>query len=171
MKIAIRTPGAMTAMGPSHFGYVLLGVVACATAAATYAIAGEVTTPDASGAPPAVAAGPSTPAPAHQVRQTAGVAKQAAPPPAAEFARQFVGVTNEYAKTHGDRAQLSDADCVQASPGHYMCSYAVTTPSRPRECHIMQAVWTPDQTSTFTVTLSGRSDRCGSLREALRSLK
>jgi hypothetical protein len=38
------------------------------------------------------------------------------------------------------------------------------------ECHLIQARWTPNATSTFTVTLSGRVARCGSLREALDSM-
>jgi hypothetical protein len=35
----------------------------------------------------------------------------------------------------------------------------------------MQARWTPERASSFTVTLAGRTERCGSLREALRSLR
>jgi hypothetical protein len=71
---------------------------------------------------------------------------------------------------HRDAARITGVDCVQASSGHYMCSYAVIGPNRRRECHLMQATWTPDTASTYTVTLAGRVRRCGSLREALRSL-
>jgi hypothetical protein len=35
---------------------------------------------------------------------------------------------------------------------------------------VMQARWTPQAASTITVTLAGRAGRCGTLREALRSL-
>ena len=34
----------------------------------------------------------------------------------------------------------------------------------------MQARWTPNRASAFTVTLSGRTRKCGSLREALQNL-
>jgi hypothetical protein len=51
-----------------------------------------------------------------------------------------------------------------------MCSYAARKPGAPTQCHIMQARWTPNRASTITVTLAGRADRCGTLREALRSL-
>jgi hypothetical protein len=133
--------------------FVVFAAVVCGVATATYALAGRLATGHAT------AATPSGPAP---------VAK---PPTAAEFAQQFVGVTNAYAQAHGETARLAQPDCVQASPGHYMCSYVITSPSRPAECHIMQAVWTPEQASTFRVTLAGKALRCGSLREALRSLE
>jgi hypothetical protein len=51
-----------------------------------------------------------------------------------------------------------------------MCSYAVVRPQTEPECHLMQARWTPGQASSYEVTLSGRADRCGSLREAIHSL-
>ncbi len=176
MRIATRTPLGMGTLGRLRFGHVVLGVVACGAAAATYAIAGRVAArPHARGAPSVVVGKPLTPAmPAHDASPAAGTARSlptAAPPSAAEFAADFVGVANRYAKAHRDPARLAHADCVQASPGHYMCSYATTRPGSPRECHVVQARWTPRQTSTFTVTLAGRSRRCGSLREALQSLK
>jgi hypothetical protein len=43
-------------------------------------------------------------------------------------------------------------------------------PSRAVECHVMQAEWTPSGVDSFRVKMSGRVGRCGSLREALRSL-
>jgi hypothetical protein len=133
--------------------YAALGLVASGVALATYAVAGTV--------------GGGRAAQAH-----ATAAKPASQPPSAnEFARMFVGVTNEYGKNRADTAHLRNVDCVQASPGHYMCSYAVTRPGRARECHVMQARWTPSRASTITVTLAGRSGRCGSLREALASLE
>jgi len=51
-----------------------------------------------------------------------------------------------------------------------MCSYESRAPGRDPDCHIVQARWTPQTASTFTVTLSGRVARCGTLRAALRSL-
>jgi hypothetical protein len=139
-----------------RFGYVVLAVAACSAAAATHAIAGRMVTPD--GKRVSSAAAPLT-------------SSVAASPLAAEFAQQFIGITNASAKANGDPARISRADCVRASRDHYMCSYAVRTPGRPSECHLMQAVWTPHALSSFTVTLSGRVKRCGSLREALRSLQ
>jgi hypothetical protein len=140
-----------------RFGYVILAVAACSAAAASYAIAGQVITPDGQRVPTA-ASGPLTPT-------------GAAAPSAAAFAAEFTGVTNAYAKANGDPARVTHADCVRASRDHYMCSYAITRPARPSECHLMQAVWTPRALSSFTVTLSGRVNRCGSLRAALRSLR
>jgi hypothetical protein len=94
-----------------------------------------------------------------------------APPSAPEFARVFIGLTTAYARTlDGDVPRIGHAHCVQAAPGHYMCSYALVRPGRPLECHIMQALWTPRRASTITVTLAGRTARCGSLREAIASL-
>ena len=94
----------------------------------------------------------------------------AATPSATEFAANFIGVTNQYAKEHGDTARAGHADCVQATPGAYMCSYTVAT-SGVSTCHLMQAQWTPDRASTITVTLAGRTAQCATLREAIRSLQ
>jgi hypothetical protein len=102
---------------------------------------------------------------------TRAAARAPAPPTAAEFASDFVGATTAYAQAHGEPARIAHPDCVQASAGHYMCSYVVVRPERPRECHLMQATWTPERASSFTVTTSGRVTRCGTLREALRSLR
>jgi len=96
--------------------------------------------------------------------------ERTAVPSAAEFAHAFVELANGFAQANGDFARIARADCVQGSSGHYMCSYAVTRPGRSDECHLMQARWTPDQASTITVTLAGRTRRCESLRGALQSL-
>jgi hypothetical protein len=94
-----------------------------------------------------------------------------APPSAPEFARVFIGLTAAYARTlDANVPRVGHAHCVQAAPGHYMCSYALARPGRRLECHIMQALWTPRRASTITVTLAGRTARCGSLREAIASL-
>jgi hypothetical protein len=92
-----------------------------------------------------------------------------ATPSAAEFAAEFIGVTNQYAKEHSDTGRAGHAHCVQAAPGRYMCAYRVTRNGTSR-CHLMQARWTPDQASTITVTLAGRTARCTTLKEAIRSL-
>jgi hypothetical protein len=102
-------------------------------------------------------------------RSSAAVAR--ATPTAAEFARAFVGTANAYAAAHASPARLTNPHCVEASAGHYMCSYAVTKPGRPADCHLMQARWTPNGPSTITVTLAGRAARCESLRAALDSLR
>jgi hypothetical protein len=136
--------------------WVVLLAVGALSAAATVRIAGGGT----DGATPAAAGRP--------VR-TAGQPRY---PSAAEFARVFVGTTNQFAMEHGDSKRISHADCVQASPGHYMCSYVVMRRrGAPRECFLMQARWTPEKASTITVTLAGRVRRCGSLQEALDSLE
>ena len=137
-----------------RLGYAVLAVVAAGAGSITYALGSAVI-------PARAAAAGSAPV---------ALDDPSGPPVAAEFAEQFVGVTNAYARAHGERARLVNPDCVQASRGHYMCSYAVHRPGRADECHIMQAVWTPRALSSFTVTLSGQVDRCGSLREALLSL-
>jgi hypothetical protein len=97
--------------------------------------------------------------------------QEQAPVSAEAFADVLAGTTNRYAMEHGDPARISRADCVQASPGRYMCSYVVEQPGEPRACHLMQARWTPHAASTFTVTLAGRTGRCGSLSEALETLR
>jgi hypothetical protein len=51
-----------------------------------------------------------------------------------------------------------------------MCAYLAFTPANGPQCHLMQARWTPTAASTIAVTLSGRTQRCGSVREAIRSL-
>jgi hypothetical protein len=94
-----------------------------------------------------------------------------ADPSAAEFQALFVGAWDHRAEATGDPRRLRDADCVEAAPGRYMCSYAVVQPDDPMSCHLMQARWTPDSASTITITLAGRTARCGTLREALRSLR
>lgn len=90
-------------------------------------------------------------------------------PSATQFARAFIGVTNTYAAQHGDGARLGNAHCVKAAPAKYMCSYRVTARG-VKTCHLMQAQWTPERLSAITVTLAGRTSRCGTLREAIQSL-
>ena len=92
------------------------------------------------------------------------------PPSADEFARVFVEATQRFAVKSDDASRISGVDCVQATPGRYMCSYMVTRPGESSTCHLMQARWTPRRESTITVTLAGRTRACGSLREALDSL-
>lgn len=87
-------------------------------------------------------------------------------PTAAEFGRALAGTANQF----GADAKILRPHCVQAKPGRYMCSYAVVRGSHS-ECHIMQGRWTPDAASTITVTLAGRTGRCGSLRDAIQSLQ
>jgi hypothetical protein len=91
------------------------------------------------------------------------------PPSAVDFAKIFVTVTNAYAVAHHDAHRVAKPHCVQAARGRYMCAYTAITPAG-RECHLIQASWTPTAASTITVTLSGRTRRCDSLRAAIRSL-
>jgi hypothetical protein len=93
----------------------------------------------------------------------------AQPPSAVEFGKVFVASANAYSVAHHDARRLTDPHCVQAARGRYMCAYTLVTPSG-RECHLMQAGWTPTAASTITVTLAGRAHRCDSVRAAIRSL-
>jgi hypothetical protein len=96
---------------------------------------------------------------------------RAPPATAREFASLFIALSNAHAEQHGKSARFTGADCVQASAGHFMCSYAIVQPGRGKKCHLMQAEWTPNGASSFEVTLAGRVPACRTLREALRSLK
>lgn len=91
------------------------------------------------------------------------------PPSAVEFAKIFVASVNAYSVAHHDGRRVAKPHCVQAARGRYMCAYTAVKPAG-RECHLMQASWTPTAASTITVTLSGRTPRCDSLRAAIRSL-
>ena len=92
------------------------------------------------------------------------------PPDAVGFAHVLVSVSNAFAAGQGDPTRLSHPHCVEASRGHYMCAYVVSRPGRADECHLMQAEWARERASSFTVVLGGRARRCGSVREAIRSL-
>jgi len=95
----------------------------------------------------------------------------AAPGPA-EFAHELAGLANQFSAQTGDDGRLTQVECVQgAHRGHYMCSFALLRTSRPTECHLIQAIWTPAGVDSFRITLSGRVARCGSLREAVQSLQ
>jgi hypothetical protein len=135
-------------------------VIAAAVGIAVYAIPAAAAAP---GATHITSTPVSQPHPATRILE--------APPGPLEFASTVVGTTTAYARAHREATRITNVDCVQASPGHYMCSYAVTRPNRPRECHLMQATWTPNSTSTYAVTLAGRVEKCSTLREALRSLR
>jgi hypothetical protein len=155
--------------GLAPAGYLTLAVVAGVVALATYAIAATVAGHDARGA----ASRSVIPVQRHQTRPKPPVQharRSSTTPTPAEFGRLLVEVSNAYAVEHGEVARLAHPDCVQASKGHYMCSYLVRRPHRPGECHLVQAEWTPSRASSFTITLGGRVRKCGTLREALRSL-
>lgn len=160
--------------GQSPAGFLMLAVVSSVVALGTYFAAGQ-----------GAAKAPSRPmrhATQHPVqystRHAARRPAQAAPwesefgppPNAADFADVLVSVSNAFAKQHGDPTLLSSAHCVEASRGHYMCSYLVSRPRRAGECHLVQAEWAREPRSSFTIMVSGRVRRCRSLREALRSL-
>jgi hypothetical protein len=93
------------------------------------------------------------------------------PPSASGFAALLVSSTAEYARAHGDPRRIVRPDCVEAARGRYMCSYKeIRMPGDPGRCHLMQARWTPERASLFTVTLAGRTRSCRSLQDALHSL-
>jgi hypothetical protein len=160
VKLRSHTLIARVGRRGSRVGYPLFFLTAAAAAVAVYAISAAV------GAPATTKHLGAAREP--QARQAAAVGT--APPGPAEFARDVVGATNAFAKANGDPTRITNVDCVEASAGHYMCSYAFVRANGPRECHLMQAIWTPSRASTFTVTLAGRVHRCETLRQALDSL-
>jgi hypothetical protein len=94
------------------------------------------------------------------------------PPSASGFAALLVSSTTAYAKAHGDPRRIEWPDCVEAARGQYMCSYAeVRVPGDAPICHLLQATWTPRRSSSYTVTLAGRTRSCRSLKDALHSLR
>jgi hypothetical protein len=93
-------------------------------------------------------------------------------PSASGFAAVLVSSTTAYAKAHGDPRRIMRPDCVEAARGRYMCSYLeIRMPGDPGRCHLLQARWTPERASSFTVTLAGRTRSCRSLTDALHSLR
>jgi hypothetical protein len=93
-------------------------------------------------------------------------------PSASGFAAVLVSSTTAYAKAHGDPRRIMRPDCVEAARGLYMCSYLeIRMPGDPGRCHLLQARWTPERASSFTVTLAGRTRSCRSLTDALHSLR
>jgi hypothetical protein len=131
----------------------LVALVGCFVAAATY----KLTAPATGAGNPLRAA---VAAASKHVRST--------PAPTA-FGRTFVDAMNAYARSHGDARRLANPHCVQASRGHYMCSYMLVRSNGNRECHVMQATWTPP--NPIKVTRAGRVARCETLRAALKSLR
>jgi hypothetical protein len=146
-------------VGPSPVGFLILIVVTTVFAFSTYLAAGR--------------GAPRLSHPAQRLVQGSSPTSEpefGPPPNASGFARVLVSVSNVFAARQGDPTRLSHAHCVEASRGHYMCAYLVTRPGRATECHLMQAEWARERASSFTVVLSGRARRCGSVREAIRSL-
>jgi hypothetical protein len=92
-------------------------------------------------------------------------------PSASGFAALLVSSTTAHARAHGESRRIERPDCVEPVRGHYMCSYEVRIPADAAGCHLMQARWTPERASLFTVTLAGRTRSCRSLQDALHSLR
>jgi hypothetical protein len=101
----------------------------------------------------------------------AATAVEMPPPSASGFAALLVSWSATYAKAHGDPRRIESPDCVEPVRGQYMCSYEVRVPGDAAGCHLMQARWTPERASLFTVTLAGRAGSCRSLKDALHSLR
>ena len=101
----------------------------------------------------------------------AAMAVEMPPPSASGFAALLVSSTAAYAKAHGDPQRIVRPDCVEPVRGRYMCSYEVRVPGDAAGCHLMQARWTPERASLYTVTLAGRTRSCRSLQDALHSLR
>jgi hypothetical protein len=150
---------ALARLGQSPLGFLALTLVAGVVAFGTYLAAGR------SGAN-----GASHPAYSLVRAQSSPQSVFGPAPNAAGFAKVLVAVSNDFAAQNHNPTRLSHAHCVEASRGHYMCAYLVSRPQHPNECHLMQAEWARERNSSFTVLLSGRARRCGSVREAIRSL-
>ena len=155
--LVLRHPGRPEALP------VLLALVSCLALVGTYALGMQLRAERADAVVAPVLAPPVT---AH-----AEAAPATAPPTAAEFEVVLTQTSNAFATDHGRRVRLTKAHCVSPKPGYYMCSYVATAPGGRGECHLMQGRWTPATPSSFTVTLAGRTVRCGSVREAVRSLR
>src|SRR5262249_23636647 len=101
----------------------------------------------------------------------AAMAAETPPPSASGFAALLVSSTTAYARAHGESRRIERPHCVSPVRGHYMCSYEGRAPGDAAGCHLMQARWTPERASLFTVTLAGRTRSCRSLQDALHSLR
>jgi hypothetical protein len=155
-------------VGQSPVGFLMFGAVTGLVALGIYLGGNRL----ASAAPPAHGvAAPAQRALSSPSQQVLTPEQEFGPAPtAAGFAEVLVSTSNAFAQDHGAATRLTHAHCVQASRGHYMCAYLVERPGRPSECHLIQAHWAEEPGSSFTVVLSGRARRCGSVREAVRSL-
>lgn len=91
------------------------------------------------------------------------------PPSATAFAAELAGAANHVAAAAGDSGRLSGTHCVEPAAGAYMCAYTITN-NGISTCHLMQGRWTPNKASKITVTLAGRTGRCGTLEEAIQTL-
>lgn len=149
---------ALARAGQSPTRYVLLAAVATAVALGTYFAAGHV------------AKAHPRPADTATRAPSSSESKFGPAPDAAGFARVLVSVSNAFARRNGDPTRLVDPHCVEGSRGHYLCAYAVARPHRKNECHLVQAEWAQEPNSSFTVVLSGRARRCGTVRDAIHSL-
>ena len=137
----------------SRAGLLLLAAIATLAALGTYFAAERV----------------SAKPPPHRSETTSG-SRFGPPPDAVGFARVLISVSNAFAVGQGDPTRISHAHCAEGSRGHYLCAYVVSRPRRAAECHLVQAEWALEPASSFTVVLSGRARKCGSVREAIRSL-
>jgi len=124
-------------------------------------------------ADPATTAKPArshAPAPNTKLKPKKQKHERSTSPSAATFARILAGSSDQYGREHSAPERIRHVRCVQAATTHYMCSYVVVRPSAASECHLIQARWTPHASSTYTVTLAGRTSRCQTLRDAIDSL-
>jgi hypothetical protein len=140
--------------GPTRAGWLVLAGLVGAFAGATYLISASPGSTEARGAerPPAAARPAVAPAPT-----------------AAQFGPLLVATANDYAASHDAQERLASPHCVSPATGYYMCVYVLHRPGRS-ECHLVQARWTPMRASTYTITLGSRVKKCGSVRQAIRSV-
>jgi hypothetical protein len=101
----------------------------------------------------------------------AALASGIPPPSASGFAAVLASTPEAFANADSKSVRIMRPDCVEPTLGRYMCSYALQIPGEADDCHLMQANWTPDRASLFTVTLAGRTRSCRPLLDALHSLR
>jgi hypothetical protein len=94
-----------------------------------------------------------------------------AAPVAAAFSRILRVSANERSDQVGNPRRIGDVHCVEPRHGSFMCSYVIGNPDGSSECHLLQARWTAHSESSFAITLAGRTRRCATLRDAIRSLQ
>ena len=137
MRVTTGPVGLLTA---EMYRGLLLVAVALASCAAVVAVSATFMLRDGVSSSADAAASPASPA-------------AAAPTPSAvEFGVIFVETANAFAASQDESRRVANADCVQGSPGHYMCAYVSKRRGEAGTCHVMQATWTPGA----SVSVQGR---------------
>ena len=85
--------------------------------------------------------------------------------------RLFRSGSRRVSTARGGGRYASGVSIAGPADGHraYMCAYTITK-NGISTGHLMQGRWTPNKASKITVTLAGRTGRCGTLKEAIQTL-